>query len=214
MDGVVINSMHAHAEAWYSSFQQAGYDIERSMFFELEGMRGIETIDQLNTVYRLQLTSEQKEEIYQNKKESFVSVSSLSIYDETIRLIKWLKQNSIPISLVTGSNKHFVKEVLSISGLEFEKVVTGSDVRNGKPHPEPYVTAMNHFPFGCDEWIVVENAPLGIEAAKKAGAYVIALTTTLSKEKLYEADEVIENHIELKDRIAKLFSRQTQMERM
>ena len=52
-----------------------------------------------------------------------------------------------------------------------------------------------------EESIVVENAPLGIKSAKTAGAYCIALTTTLDKEYLEEADEIVTNHQELFERL-------------
>jgi beta-phosphoglucomutase-like phosphatase (HAD superfamily) len=56
-------------------------------------------------------------------------------------------------------------------------MVTSFDVTKGKPHPEPYLTALKRENLQPDEAIVVENAPLGIQAAKVAGLFTIAANT-------------------------------------
>ena len=66
-------------------------------------------------------------------------------------------------------------------------------MKRGKPHPEPYLKCAKSIglkPFQC---VVIENAPFGIESAKKAGMFCIALTTSLPKAYLKEADIVADN---------------------
>jgi len=73
----------------------------------------------------------------------------------------------------------------------FDVVITADDVRDGKPNPEPYLTAASRLQARPDECLVVENAPLGIRAAKGAGMDCVALTTTLDARFLTEADAVL-----------------------
>jgi beta-phosphoglucomutase-like phosphatase (HAD superfamily) len=56
-------------------------------------------------------------------------------------------------------------------------MVTGFDVKLGKPYPEPYLKGLQKAGIKPEEGIVVENAPLGVEAAHAAGIFTIAANT-------------------------------------
>jgi sugar-phosphatase len=66
-------------------------------------------------------------------------------------------------------------------------MVTFADVENGKPHPEPYVTAAARLGYPAEDCLVVEDVPAGIKAGKAAGACVLAFTTTVGREELQSA---------------------------
>jgi beta-phosphoglucomutase len=94
------------------------------------------------------------------------------------------------LGLVTGSAGSVVDESLSPTGLAelFAAIVTGDEVSQGKPNPEPYQIAANRLgvsPFDC---LAVENAPLGIRSAKAAGMGCVAIETTLPAARLLAAD--------------------------
>ncbi len=71
--------------------------------------------------------------------------------------------------------------------------VTGSDAKNKKPHPELYVTAATRLGIPPDRCAVIEDAPSGIQAAHAAGCRCIAVTNTASREKLSEADLIVDS---------------------
>ena len=56
-------------------------------------------------------------------------------------------------------------------------MVTAFDVKHGKPHPEPYLMALEKGGFNVNEAIVIENAPLGVQAGIAAGIFTIAVNT-------------------------------------
>ena len=58
-----------------------------------------------------------------------------------------------------------------------ELMVTAFDVKRGKPDPEPYLMGLQKGGLRAEECIVVENAPLGVRAAKAAGIFTIAVNT-------------------------------------
>ena len=68
--------------------------------------------------------------------------------------------------------------------------VCGSDVQNGKPHPEPYLKAMAKLKVSPKEAVVFENAPFGIRSAKAAGLFCLALETSLPSSYLTGADAI------------------------
>ena len=82
-------------------------------------------------------------------------------------------------TIVTSSTRPLAEVRLKAAGLSIpQKLITSSDVVNGKPHPEPYMKAANMLGFPASECIVVEDVPAGIRAGKSAGTRVIAFRTT------------------------------------
>jgi beta-phosphoglucomutase-like phosphatase (HAD superfamily) len=79
----------------------------------------------------------------------------------------------------------------------FDCIITSEEAVNSKPHPEPYLKASSGLKIAPKECLVIENAPLGIEAAKSAGMKVVAITSTLAREKLKSADWVVDSLSEI-----------------
>jgi beta-phosphoglucomutase len=73
----------------------------------------------------------------------------------------------------------------------FDAIVTGNDVTQGKPHPEPFLRALKILKVPAGEAVVIENAPFGIRAAKEAGLFCIALETSLPRRYLSQADAIL-----------------------
>jgi beta-phosphoglucomutase-like phosphatase (HAD superfamily) len=70
-------------------------------------------------------------------------------------------------------------------------------VSRAKPYPDPYLAAARQLRLDPRQCAVIENAPLGIEAARNAGMYCIAVQTTLGKEYLSAADCILQDINEL-----------------
>jgi beta-phosphoglucomutase-like phosphatase (HAD superfamily) len=66
-------------------------------------------------------------------------------------------------------------------------MVTSNDIRNGKPHPEPYLKAGTLLGYPAGDCVVVEDVGAGIKAGLAAGARVIALHTTCGAQELRDA---------------------------
>ena len=96
----------------------------------------------------------------------------------------------IPV-VVTGSGQRSLLERLEkeFSGMfAAERVVTAFDVRHGKPHPEPYLKGLEKAGVRAEEAMVVENAPLGVQAAVAADVFTVAVNTgPIPEQKLKEA---------------------------
>ncbi|RZT22337.1 HAD family hydrolase [Fictibacillus sp. BK138] len=191
MDGVVVHTMHHHVEAWRYAFNQKGYDHNDLEFYLREGMPGRKTIMDIFKSSQVPVSEEDIEEIYVQKRNYFKENANYTFIKETLSLLEYLYKKEIPISLVTGSRREFVQEVLEKLPVTFNSVITGDDVNEGKPSPEPYIKAMGNLSFGPSEWLVIENAPLGIESAKQAGAFCLAVETTLEEKYLRKADVIV-----------------------
>jgi beta-phosphoglucomutase len=102
------------------------------------------------------------------------------------------------MAVVTGGMRDRVNEIINNHFRDyFSATVTSDDVKDTKPFPEPYLKGASSLGLAPKDCIVVENAPMGIKAGKQAGMFVIAITTTLKKEYLEEADLIVESFDEV-----------------
>ena len=83
----------------------------------------------------------------------------------------------LPYALVTSSQRRFVDAVLARTGLRFPVVVCGSDVRCGKPDPEPYLLAARRLGVPPGRCLALEDSITGVRAAEAAGCVVVAVPT-------------------------------------
>jgi sugar-phosphatase len=92
-------------------------------------------------------------------------------------------------TIVTSSTRALAEVRIRAAGLLQPKhLITSSDVKHGKPHPEPYLNAAKALGYSATDCIVVEDAPAGIRAGTAAGARVIAFPTTTSVPELRSAE--------------------------
>ena len=99
-------------------------------------------------------------------------------------------------TIATSCTRPLAEVRLRAAGLPIpESIVTSSDVRIGKPDPEPYLKAAAKLGFAPSDCVVVEDAPAGIRAGKGAGTRVIAFVTTMVRRDLEEAgaDWIVRN---------------------
>jgi mannitol-1-/sugar-/sorbitol-6-phosphatase len=94
-------------------------------------------------------------------------------------------------AVVTSGARVLATARLAAVGLPVPEVmVTADDVTAGKPDPEPYERAAHTLAVPAAECVVVEDAPAGVVAAKRAGMTVLAVTTTHGAAALGDADLV------------------------
>lgn len=99
---------------------------------------------------------------------------------------------------LNGELLAIVEKTLDLSRLFARNVFSIADVGHiGKPQPEIFLYAAKRLHATVECCLVIEDAPLGIEAAKRAGMKCIALTTTYRRELLSEADWIVDGYKEI-----------------
>jgi HAD superfamily hydrolase (TIGR01509 family) len=92
-----------------------------------------------------------------------------------LELLQALRAEHVPCALVSASYQVMIDAVLSHLGPDvFDVVVAGDEVTNGKPHPEPYLTAARHLGVDPADCVVLEDSPGGVAAGTASGAFVVA----------------------------------------
>lgn len=192
MDGVLYNSMPHHAKAWNKAMEEYGLTMTEEDAFAMEGMRGVETIQQIATKQWGKLLSEEEcMEIYNRKTEVYNQFPVAELIPGIKELQQELINRGIKIGVVTGSGQPaLINRIFNdFDGLvSRDIVVTALDVKRGKPAPDPYLQGMEKGHCLPSETMVIENAPLGVKAAVAAGCLTIAVNTgPLNDSILYEA---------------------------
>ncbi len=181
MDGVIYDSMPHHAEAWVTSMKHYGLNMTQADAYRCEGMRGVETIAQLaRQQWQRELSDDEAQEMYAHKSACFAALGPAHKMPGVEHLMQTLKQAGITICVVTGSGQHTLLDHLEeeFPGLLHKHLmVTAFDVNHGKPAPDPYLMGLKKAGVSAHEAVVIENAPLGVRAAKAAGIYTIAVNT-------------------------------------
>lgn len=181
MDGTLYDSMKNHAAAWYKLMTEAGIKCSYDEFFLYEGRTGASTINLLiNRELGRDATDEEMEELYHKKTIYFNQLPRVEVMAGALEMVSVFKEVGMKRVLVTGSGQSSLLNRIpeDFPGLFPEGMrVTSRDVKHGKPHPEPFIRAMQLARVTPSQSIVVENAPLGVEAGDRAGAFTIGVTT-------------------------------------
>lgn len=192
MDGMLYDSMPSHARAWQLMMKEIGIDFPYEEMFLHEGRTGKATINILfNRVFNRDATAEEVERLYKRKTELFASMPSVSPMPGAAQMLDFLKSVGTKRVLVTGSGQHSLIDRLNADfpgAFSPELMICGPDVTKGKPDPEPYLAAMAL--AGVNPWdsIVIENAPLGVEAGHRAKVFTIGVNTgPIPAEALWDA---------------------------
>lgn len=181
MDGVIYNSMPNHAVSWHDAMASFGLDMPYDGAYRYEGMRGVETIKLLaRQQWHRELSDTEAQQMYEVKSAYFNRQPAPRKMRDIMTLMHHIKASGLTIGIVTGSGQHTLLDKLesSFRGLiTRQHIVTSYDVQRGKPAPDPYLMGMQK--IGVQPWqtIVVENAPLGIQAAVAAHCFTIGVNT-------------------------------------
>ncbi len=197
MDGVLVDSMPDHAEAWKQAFATVGISIERKDIYELEGSNHKQIAELIFKRSGREISVEEIRELSRKKIKIFNKIEHVRPFEEILELLLTLKPK-YKLAVVSGSNRETVHNIINTFFPDiFQVIIDGDDVKKSKPDPEPYLKAVERLGVPKEQCIVIENAPLGIRSAKEAGLRCIAIPTYLDMECMKEADVIADNHREL-----------------
>lgn len=181
MDGVLFDSMKNHATAWNEAMKVYGMNLSKEEAYMHEGRTGAGTINIVSKRERgYEADEEEIKRIYETKSNIFNSLPKAEPMPGALSLLNKIKESGITIMVVTGSGQLSLLDKLNHhfpNIFKKELMVTAFDVKFGKPNPEPYLMALQKAGINANEAVVVENAPLGVQAGVGAGIFTIAVNT-------------------------------------
>lgn len=212
MDGILYDSMPHHAIAWQRSMATFGIDMTEADAYATEGARGIDTIRRMVLQQKgEEITLERAQEMYDEKTRQFHAMGEAKVMPGVKELMAQMHHQGLRIGVVTGSGQRpLIARLLTDFGdfLDEQHIVTAYDVTRGKPNPDPYLMGMKKVHAEPWQTIVIENAPLGVQAGVAAKAYTIAVNTgPLPDDVLLScgADLLFQQMTDLADKWSQLF---------
>jgi len=179
LDGVLVDSTPAVARVWTKWALAHGFDPEETVR-KAHGRPSLATVRDLLPGCD---AVKENEPILRGEIEDTEGVVPLAGAREFL--------NSLPPeqwALVTSCSRPLAEVRLQAAGLPVPaRMITSDDVRDGKPHPEPYLRGAALIGVTGSECVVFEDAPAGVRSGKAAGALVIALRTTSPDSELEKA---------------------------
>lgn len=187
MDGVLTDSMPAVARVWSGWAVEHGFDPE-------EVVRAAHGRPSLLTVRDYLPDADHAVENREVERRELEDTEGIVPLPGAMELLAALPRERWAI--VTSCTRPLAEVRLRAAGLPRPGLfITSSDVKHGKPAPDPYRTAAERLGFAAAECIVVEDAPAGVVSGKAAGARVIGIAEVFGEEELREkgADWIVEN---------------------
>ena len=194
MDGVLVDSYHAHFESWKRLYGELGVEYTEATFTADFGRT---SRDILRRTLGEELADQHVAEMDRRKEEFYRDVlrENFPVMDGAAELIHALADNGFRLAIGSSGppeNVALVVEKLS-GGQRFDVAVTGADVTRGKPDPQVFLLAAERLGVPSASCAVVEDAVHGVTAAQRAGMAAIALTGTLERDELAAADAVVDS---------------------
>lgn len=193
LDGVLVDTASFHFQAWQELSQSLGKSFADADFRRTFGLRNDailrDILGELEPAEAERL-ARKKEELYREKIGGRVTA-----IPGAVGLLRRLQQRGSKMAIVSSTPRENVRVVLHSLGLEglFDVVVAEEDAPRGKPDPQGFLLAAEKLGVAARECVVIEDAPGGVEAAKRAGMGCIGLTTSRPKEALASADLVVDS---------------------
>lgn len=191
MDGVLVDAMPFHAEAMSRAIKEIiNHEIDKKNVFLLEGMPSSDLVkeifkrENINKKIDVDDDGDLAKQIGSRKEQVFKQIQNARGIDGAKELLEDLTSNcgkSCIKAVVSGAAREEVEAILdkNIGSKYFDFIIAGDDIEKGKPNPAPFMIALDKMNLPASQVIVVENSPLGVEAANKASLEcIITLNNT------------------------------------
>lgn len=194
LDGLLVDSEPLQIAAWQAFLAGYGRRLEDGLLNELFGLRLRDSARLVIERLGLPLTLEQ---VLAGRDAIFLDslAGRLRPMPGARELVTELAARGIPLALATSGHRHYVERALAEIGLAgaFPVHVTAEDVEQGKPAPDCYRLAAARLGLRPEACLALEDAPLGVRAARAAGLRCLAIPNehTRSLPGLQEADAIL-----------------------
>ena len=206
MDGVIVDNLPYHVEAWLLFCERNGIPLTKEVFYkELNGMNSKDTFEWF---YKKEMTRAEVEVLEEEKELLY-----REFYAEhrkpakgLLTFLHDLRSRGIKTALATSAgpgNIDFIVDGLGIRD-QFDAIIGGAEVTKGKPDPEIYVKAAALVGVSPADCIVIEDSLQGIASGQAAGARVVGITTSHTADELAHTDFCAPDFTDLYDQLTRL----------
>jgi len=192
LDGTLIDSMPLHHNAWIEWHARRGLVMgEELSFAKTAGRSNAEILLDLfphHSVEEHVAMADDKEAIYRE-----FAAKSLALVLGVQAFVEQARAAGLRLAVCTAATVPNMALAFERHGIDdwVDTITSPADGLRGKPHPDIFLEAARRLGIAPEHCVVFEDAPLGVEGARRAGMKAVALTTTLPAEAFSEFDNLI-----------------------
>jgi HAD superfamily hydrolase (TIGR01509 family) len=192
LDGTLADSEQAHFSSWQLLCRQYGRELTWEQFKPTFGMGNPDILHLLlGTSFsdeQIEALSAQKEALFRQETGGLVEAMP-----GARTLVEHLTKLGVPQAIGSSAPPENISFMLRALGMDrtFGAVVSRWEVANGKPAPDIFLRAAEKLSVPPQQCVVLEDAPVGVLAARAGGMRCIALVSTWPEEALHAADLVV-----------------------
>lgn len=179
LDDLMVNSHPLHYEAWevlLKKYKHSNKDLPKEYHSKFIGARVIDIAKVIKKTLKLNIDLKL---LYKERMEIFIKLvkQKLEPMPGLLYSLKLLRANNFKIAVASSGTKEYINLVLTKFEIRdyFDVIISGDDVKKGKPDPETFIVACKKLNLKAEECLVLEDAERGIEAAKRAGCKCIGV---------------------------------------
>lgn len=187
MDGLMFDSERLVCSIWQEMMDENGYKFNVDIFKNTIGLRRDKTKEFYTSLYGSDFDydhfkTQSRERFYKR-----IEKDGVPIKKGLFELLDYLRKNNIKTAVATSTSASTALKVIKKAGIYdyFDSFVCGDDVKNGKPHPEVFLTAAQKIGIAPNECIAFEDSINGIKSALSAN-----MTTVMVPDFLQPTDEI------------------------
>lgn len=177
LDGTLVDSEPNYSEADNKTLAEYGIlELSAEMKRKYVGIGTKEMMEDIKKMYDI---NETIENLVSKKNKYYLEIAkeNTPVFPEMHKFLQFLKSNNYPLALASGSSPEIIETVLSITKLKeyFDVILSAEQVEKGKPAPDVFLEAAKQLGVPFENCLVIEDSKPGVEAAKSASMYCIAL---------------------------------------
>jgi beta-phosphoglucomutase len=173
-DGTLVDTFQANYQAYCEAFGQVGLTLTREQYRQCYGLRFDNFMDAMNIT-----DARVRDQIRTIKGECYPRhFDQLRVNARLLDFIRMFRAGgglTAVASTARGKNLSNALAHIGATG-DFDLILAGEDVKQGKPSPEIYLTVMSRMGVTAGETLVFEDSAVGLQAAQAAGAHYIKIT--------------------------------------
>jgi len=184
-DGLILDTETPEYLAWKNIYQEHGFELPQEEWGKIVGGYGLSNFDAAEHLSHLsqgRLDSASLRD--RHRSESGMLIHAQEVLPGVIDIIHEAKKLGLKLAIASSSSHSWVDAHATRLGIlgYFDVVICSDEVGVGrtKPNPDLFLVALNQLEVEKNEAAVFEDSPNGVEAAKRAGLFVVAVPNTVT----------------------------------
>lgn len=198
-DGVIVESEVAYVNTIVEYLRRKGINTTFDECSYVCGQQEINIIGDIIKQFSLNSEPEATVEEIENVYDELINIKELKPIDGFIDFINKCKALGIRMCIVSSCDLPTINTILDNFKVKdyFEFIYSADDHFKSKPNPESYLSAIDKWKIDKKDLMIIEDSPIGIQAAIQTGVYTVGLKASLVKQDTSKANKEVYSYAEI-----------------